>query len=156
MEGFIRAIAVSEITRKRSPGPTQGWLTYWWRVSSKLTLNIGLRYDYFGHPAAKDVNKSGSFLTNPDGRLDNKFNVGKFRPNDNPYESDPINFGPRLGFALQPRPQRQNRDPRRHEIHLQPSSNWQHLEPGGRGERAQTGPIQPAGGDRAWVEVPDV
>jgi outer membrane receptor protein involved in Fe transport len=70
-----------------------------WRISSKLTLNLGLRYDYFGHIVADEVNNSGSFLVNPDGLLDASFKVGPFRPADNPYESDGLNFAPRVGFA---------------------------------------------------------
>ena len=70
-----------------------------WRISSRLTLNLGLRYDYFSHMIAEEDNNSGSFLTNPNGLLDRNFNVGPLRPKDNPYESDAMNFGPRFGFA---------------------------------------------------------
>jgi outer membrane receptor protein involved in Fe transport len=71
-----------------------------WRVTSKLTLNLGLRYDYNAHLTAEALNNSGSALFNPDGLLDvNTFKVGPFRPQNNPYESDPVNFGPRFGFA---------------------------------------------------------
>lgn len=71
-----------------------------WHVSSKLTLNLGLRYDYNAHTTAEAFNNSGSALYNPDGlRSTTTFAVGPFRPADNAYESDPINFGPRFGFA---------------------------------------------------------
>jgi hypothetical protein len=70
-----------------------------WRVTSNLTLNLGFRYDYFGHIVADEVNDSGSFLVNPDGLLDAAFNLGPIRPADNPYESDALNFSPRFGFA---------------------------------------------------------
>lgn len=71
-----------------------------WRVTSNLTLNLGMRYDYFGNIVAEERNNSGSFLVNPDGLLDaNNFTLGPIRPADNPYESDALNFSPRFGFA---------------------------------------------------------
>ncbi|MEO5742594.1 MAG: TonB-dependent receptor [Vicinamibacterales bacterium] len=70
-----------------------------WRIHPKLTLNIGLRYDYFGHMVARADDQAGAFLVNPDGLLDSNFNVGPIRPEDNPYESDALNLGPRFGFA---------------------------------------------------------
>lgn len=70
-----------------------------WRVNSRLTLNMGLRYDYFTRMIARPDQNSGSYLINPDGLLDNRFNVGPIRPLESPYENDPINIGPRLGFA---------------------------------------------------------
>ncbi|MEO8050277.1 MAG: carboxypeptidase regulatory-like domain-containing protein, partial [Acidobacteriota bacterium] len=54
-----------------------------WHVSSKLTLNLGLRYDYNAHATAEDYNNSGSALYNPDGLLSSTtFAVGPFRPLD--------------------------------------------------------------------------
>jgi hypothetical protein len=71
-----------------------------WHVSSKLTLNLGLRYEYDAHMTDEPFNNSGSGLYNPDGLLNTTtFAVGPFRPQGNPYNSDPINFGPRFGFA---------------------------------------------------------
>ena len=75
-----------------------------WRVSPKLTWNLGLRYDYYsnfsahgedGTPHAGLYNPS--FLT-----LDGNFNVGPFRPVSSPYENDGRNFGPRVGFSYNP------------------------------------------------------
>lgn len=71
-----------------------------WHVSSKLTLNLGLRYDYNAHMTAEEYNNSGAGLFNPDGLLNPiTMAVGPFRPQDNAYESDGVNFGPRFGFA---------------------------------------------------------
>jgi TonB-dependent receptor-like protein len=71
-----------------------------WHVSSKLTLNLGLRYDYNAHLTASPDMDSGSALFNPDGLLNARtVAVGPFRPQDSPYNSDAVNFGPRFGFA---------------------------------------------------------
>ncbi|HXE63818.1 MAG TPA: TonB-dependent receptor [Bryobacteraceae bacterium] len=70
-----------------------------WRVTSRLTVNLGFRYDLFFHMVAKPLNNSGSILYNPDGLLDSKFDVGPIRPADNPYNSDLVNTAPRIGFA---------------------------------------------------------
>lgn len=70
-----------------------------WRISSNLTLNLGLRYDYFSRMVAREDKNSGSFLFNPNGLIDDKFSVGAMRPTNDPYDSDRVNFGPRFGFA---------------------------------------------------------
>lgn len=63
-----------------------------WRVSPKLTLNLGLRYEIFTNPTEMYGRQANFDL--PTGRLlvaeDN---------NDSLTETDTNNFGPRLGFA---------------------------------------------------------
>lgn len=76
-----------------------------WQVGGKLVLNLGIRYDYFGHlvpHGTKAAPESGFY--NPDGLLDERtFAVGPIRDRNNPYESDAgINLGPRVGFAYNP------------------------------------------------------
>ena len=72
-----------------------------WRARNDLTLNLGVRYDYFSHlvpEASEKAPETGIY--NPDGLLDSNFRVGPIRPRDNPYESDAwVNLGPRIGFA---------------------------------------------------------
>ena len=71
-----------------------------WHVNSKLTVNLGLRYEYDAHMTDEQYNNSGSGLFNPDGLLNPiTFAVGPFRPQGDAYKSDPVNFGPRFGFA---------------------------------------------------------
>ncbi len=72
-----------------------------WRVRNDLTLNLGIRYDYFTHLVPKGKSKSEETgFYNPDGLLDTNFTVGPLRPRENPYESDGwVNLGPRFGFA---------------------------------------------------------
>jgi outer membrane receptor protein involved in Fe transport len=75
-----------------------------WRATSKLSLNFGIRYDYYsnfvaeGGEGAPDAGLyNPSFLS-----MDGRFNVGPFRDRSKPYESDPVNFAPRFGFAYNP------------------------------------------------------
>jgi hypothetical protein len=93
-----------------------------WRVNSKLVLNLGLRYDRYGHFVIRpwkgefgrsldsynllpEVEKSleGKLpmgLYNFDGLLDStKFTWGPLRDVNNPFNSDNFNLSPRVGFA---------------------------------------------------------
>jgi hypothetical protein len=72
-----------------------------WRVRSDLTLNLGIRYDYFSHLVPKGSSKAPQTgIYNPGSPLNTSFAVGPVRPLDNPYDSDKwVNLGPRFGFA---------------------------------------------------------
>ncbi|HKQ77240.1 MAG TPA: carboxypeptidase-like regulatory domain-containing protein [Blastocatellia bacterium] len=68
-----------------------------WKVRPNLTLNLGVRYEYF------------SPLTEKKGRLANLFftpgnlTAAQVRPVDRLYEPDKNNFAPRFSFAFSPR-----------------------------------------------------
>ncbi len=65
-----------------------------WRVSKNLTLNYGLRYE-FSSVIKEAHNRLGNFdPTSPTGLIQ----VGE-NGVSSPYNSDPKDFGPRLGFA---------------------------------------------------------
>jgi outer membrane receptor protein involved in Fe transport len=63
-----------------------------WRASSKLTLNLGLRYEYFTNPAERHARQSNFDLTT--GHL-----VLASSASDTLTETDKNNFSPRIGFA---------------------------------------------------------
>ncbi|MBI2690206.1 MAG: TonB-dependent receptor [Acidobacteria bacterium] len=75
-----------------------------WRVSPKLVVNLGVRYDFFSKYVAKpeDARESAGFF-NLDGLLDNQFHFGPFRDPSRPVENDGwVNLGPRVGFSYNP------------------------------------------------------
>ena len=61
------------------------------KVTSRLIVNAGLRYDFFGNPAGDSLNALNSIANLPGTPL--QFGVPK---------SDTNNFGPRLGLAWDP------------------------------------------------------
>ncbi|MFL6451969.1 MAG: TonB-dependent receptor plug domain-containing protein [Bryobacteraceae bacterium] len=75
-----------------------------WRVTSKLTLNLGFRYDYYSNFIARgEGGTPQAGLYNPSFlSMDGRFNVGSFRSPFSPYDDDAKNFGPRFGFAYSP------------------------------------------------------
>ncbi len=67
-----------------------------WKVRPNLTLNMGLRWEYFSPLTDKSGQQSNLFL-GPNGLID-----AQVRPVDQLYESDWNNFGPQIGFAYSP------------------------------------------------------
>ncbi len=63
-----------------------------WKVTSKLTLNLGLRYEYLTNPAETSGKQSNFDLTT--GRL-----IVAAGGDDAQVDTDKNNFGPRAGFA---------------------------------------------------------
>jgi len=60
------------------------------KVSRRLVMNMGIRYDYFSVPQERDKR-----LFNRDG----PFGTGKYRDGDSIWNAVYTNFAPRLGFA---------------------------------------------------------
>ena len=118
-----------------------------WRASSKLTLNLGLRYEYSTPYWEKD-NVLSNFdpATQRDGQGD-----GRLARRSRAVDPDRNNFGPRLGFAYTVR--RRHGHPRRlrHQLRaLQPRRRRRPAadqRPAGRQRRRQ--PDRPDGGRRS-------
>jgi hypothetical protein len=76
-----------------------------WRVNRKLVLNLGLRYDRFGHFVPHALHPDDPFgfigVFNLDGFCGCKDFVwtGKLRDTENPFNSDNFSLAPRVGFA---------------------------------------------------------
>ncbi len=67
-----------------------------WKVRPNLTLNLGLRYEYYTPPREKQ-GRITNFVLGPNLLLDARVEV-----RDKLYKSDRNNFAPRLGFAYSP------------------------------------------------------
>ena len=75
-----------------------------WRMSSKLVLNLGLRYDFYSNNVVEPTGavQVGIVNLSPPSNLA-KFDFGPARPLDRPIEHDGwSNLGPRFGFAFNP------------------------------------------------------
>ncbi len=80
------------------------WRAYYfnddWKVSSRLTINYGARYDYFGKMVQSDdkfvnIEQNGLQPAGFAGPKDSRYGRGLLQPDRN-------NFSPRIGFAYQP------------------------------------------------------
>lgn len=69
-----------------------------WKVRPNLTLNLGMRYEYFNVLKERD-NKVANFVFGPGGGLTGS----KVVPTSDLYNPDRNNFAPRLGFAYSPK-----------------------------------------------------
>ncbi|MBZ5610641.1 MAG: TonB-dependent receptor [Acidobacteriia bacterium] len=101
----------SQVAATLGSGLYDGRMSEWglfaqddWKVSPKLTVNLGLRYDFYSNfvgQGAGGTPQAG--LYNPTVlSMDGQFNVGPYRSPSDPYPNDAVNFGPRVGFAYNP------------------------------------------------------
>jgi hypothetical protein len=102
MLGYVRTSLIN-------PVPTSTRLKNWWqsyffnddwRVNSRLTFNIGMRYDYFGPYYQADdrivnISQNGYIVGNLFTPQNGPFGRAMIRPDKN-------NWGPRFGFAYRP------------------------------------------------------
>jgi hypothetical protein len=79
-----------------------------WKVTPRLTLNIGLRWEYFGVQHNKDANLDSNFY-DPANQIDTPLGVRTGQmflapqsPNGSLWIPSKTNFAPRLGFAWDP------------------------------------------------------
>jgi carboxypeptidase family protein/TonB-dependent receptor-like protein len=69
-----------------------------WKVRPNLTLNLGLRYEYFGVLKEKN-DQIANFIFGPNGGLTGS----RVEPTSDLYNPDRNNFAPRFGFAYSPK-----------------------------------------------------
>jgi hypothetical protein len=75
-----------------------------WRIKPRLSLNLGLRYDYFGVQHNKDPQLDSNFYYGPGATIQEQINRGQVliapdSPVGGLWEKDKNNFAPRLGIA---------------------------------------------------------
>jgi outer membrane receptor protein involved in Fe transport len=75
-----------------------------WKVRPRFTLNLGLRYDYFGVQHNKDSNLDSNFYFGSGSTLFDQIRNGSVQtvpnsPIHSLWKPDKNNFGPRVGFA---------------------------------------------------------
>ncbi len=67
-----------------------------WKVRPNLTLNLGLRYEYFP-PIKDELNQQSNLVFGPNGLVDSRVAVV-----DQLFKPDRNNFGPQIGLAYSP------------------------------------------------------
>ncbi|MFN7948493.1 MAG: carboxypeptidase regulatory-like domain-containing protein [Blastocatellia bacterium] len=75
-----------------------------WRIRPRLTVNLGLRYEYYGVQHNKDPKKDSNFYFGSGNSLQERIRNGKVMlAGDSPvgalWQSDKNNFAPRVGIA---------------------------------------------------------
>lgn len=91
-------------TRSNRYQEAAGYLNDAWRIRRNVTLNLGLRYEFFSVPHNRNKNLDSNFyfgdganifeqIRNGDVQLTSASGVGGF------YKSDTNNYAPRVGFA---------------------------------------------------------
>lgn len=75
-----------------------------WRARPRLTVNLGLRYEFFGTPHNKDPRLDSNFYFGQGADLFNQIRNGSVQIAQNSpigqlWQNDKNNFGPRVGFA---------------------------------------------------------
>lgn len=78
-----------------------------WKVRRNLTLNIGLRYDYFG-PYTDSHNRLRDFLPGSGSTIGQQIASGKVDVVPTSWKTDRLNVAPRFGFAWDIRGQGKN------------------------------------------------
>ncbi len=83
------------------------WALYFndsWRVNPRLTLNLGVRYEYYGVQKNKNPDQDSNFYFGSGSTIQEQIRNGSVQKAPNSpvgalWNTDPNNFAPRLGFA---------------------------------------------------------
>jgi len=111
-EADLLANVPSQVLSYYGTNPFNLYLPEWglflqddWRMTPKLTLNLGIRYDWYGNPVIQpdDPQNAPAVINTFAGIVDsNRFIYGPLRPENDPVNPDHTNLGPRFGFAYNP------------------------------------------------------
>lgn len=91
-------------TRSNRYQEAAGYLNDAWRVKRRLTLNLGVRYEFFSVPHNRDKSLDSNFYFGQGGSIFEQIRNGKVQSTsasgiDGFYQSDTNNYAPRIGFA---------------------------------------------------------
>jgi len=81
-----------------------GYVQDTWRALKRLTLTLGLRWEYYGVQYSKDPSQESNFYLGPGSSITGQIRTGQVftvpnSPIHNLWNPDYNNFGPRIGFA---------------------------------------------------------
>jgi outer membrane receptor protein involved in Fe transport len=93
-----------DFTRSNRYRDWYGYINDNWKLNSRFTVNLGLRYDYFGVQHNKNPNLDSNFYLGPGATIWDQIRSGSVQtvpnsPIGSLWKPDKNNFGPRLGFA---------------------------------------------------------
>jgi hypothetical protein len=91
-------------TRSNRYQEAAGYLNDAWRVRRNVTLNLGVRYEFFGVPRNRDENLDSNFYFGQGANIYEQIRNGKVQLTSASgvsgfYKSDTNNYAPRVGFA---------------------------------------------------------
>lgn len=94
-----------DFSRKNRYNEYYFYFTDEWRMSRRLTFNLGLRYEYYGVQHNEDPTVESNFFFGTEGNVFDRVRTGLLRttpisPVGGLYRPDRNNFAPRLGMAL--------------------------------------------------------
>ena len=97
-------VSSPQFTRSNRYNEWAAYLNDSWRLNERITVNLGVRYEYYGVQHNKDQNLDSNFYyANTLNPFDQIRNGGIFKAQQSPvgglWAPDKNNFAPRLGFA---------------------------------------------------------
>ena len=73
-----------------------------WKATSRLTVNLGVRYDYFGTPSGERYGHLSNIIWGPGDTFDERIAGASVGHVKRQYDPSKLNFSPRIGLAYDP------------------------------------------------------